>query len=343
MGHEDLGKHLESIGDLNGAAEAYSKMRPDISTTKQIIDVGKHLVRVSLQRREWGMVSAHLSKMGNVHGADGEKNLQPYLKIVQGLSYLGQEKYKEAALSFLQADASVPGATYNEVASPNDVAVYGGLLALASMDRKDLQAKVLDNSTFRTFLELEPHIRRAVTQFVNGRYSACIATLEAYRADYLLDIYLQKHITKIYSEIRSKCIVQYMIPFSCVKLDTMAASFGGPDRSIEDELASMIRAGTLKARINTIDRVCQDLNIDVPHRVLADIFKLVTAVIPHPRLALQTSALETAQNYEKEAIERLRRMSLAAADLELKGKKITGPPLGGGSDLMLEDPNLIMT
>jgi len=324
MGHEDLGKHLESIGDLNGAAEAYSKMRPDISTTKQIIDVGKHLVRVSLQRREWGMVSAHLSKMGNVHGADGEKNLQPYLKIVQGLSYLGQEKYKEAALSFLQADASVPGATYNEVASPNDVAVYGGLLALASMDRKDLQAKVLDNSTFRTFLELEPHIRRAVTQFVNGRYSACIATLEAYRADYLLDIYLQKHITKIYSEIRSKCIVQYMIPFSCVKLDTMAASFGGPDRSIEDELASMIRAGTLKARINTIDR-------------------LVTAVIPHPRLALQTSALETAQNYEKEAIERLRRMSLAAADLELKGKKITGPPLGGGSDLMLEDPNLIMT
>ena len=44
MGNEDLGKHFESIGDLNGAAESYSKMRPDVSTPKQIVDVGKRCV-----------------------------------------------------------------------------------------------------------------------------------------------------------------------------------------------------------------------------------------------------------------------------------------------------------
>jgi COP9 signalosome complex subunit 1 len=90
---------------------------------------------------------------------------------------------------------------------------------------------------------------------VNGRYSACIAGLEAYRADYLLDVYLQKHVPKIYSEIRAKCIVQYLVPFSCVTLDSMNANFASPGQSIEAELVSMIQNGTLDARINTIDKV----------------------------------------------------------------------------------------
>lgn len=255
MGNEDLGKHLEAIGDLNAAAETYAKMRPDVSTPKQFLDVGKHLVRVSVQRREWGMVSAHLSKMGGAHHAEEEKAIQPYLKIAHGIALLGQEKYREAAFSFLSADSSISGSAYNELASQSDVAIYGGLLALASMDRNELQKNVLDNAQFRTFLEQTPHIRRAVAQFVSGRYSACISILESYRPDYLLDIYLQKHIPNIYSQIRSKCIIQYLLPFSRVSLETMEKAFGRPDQPIEDELADMIQSGALSARINMVDRV----------------------------------------------------------------------------------------
>lgn len=325
MGNEDLGKHLESIGDLNGASEAYSKMRPDVSTPKHIVDVGKHLIRVALQRREWGMAIANLSKMGGNQSGEEEKTLQPYSKIIHGLAQLGQERYAEAAASFISAETGVPATTYNEIASSSDVAVYGGLLALATMDRNDLQSKVLDNSSFRSYLELEPHIRRAVTQFVNGRFSACIATIEAYRQDYLLDIYLQKHVVKIYADIRSKCIVQYMIPFSCVTLATLNAAFGRPNMAIEDELVIMIRTGTLQARINTID-------------------KLVTTVSVNPRLKLQMAGLETARNYEKQTIDRIRRMSLAAADLELKGQKNRNNPSHGlsiaGGDLLYDETTM---
>lgn len=255
MGNEDLGKHYESIGDLNKAMDAYTRMRPDISTPKHIVDVGKHLVRVSLQRREWAMAAINVNKMAGNLSADDEKALQPYLKVLHGIALLGQGKYHEAALSFLQTDPAIPNTSYDEVASPNDVAIYGALLALASMDRKDLQLKVLDNTKFRAFLELEPHIRRAVTQFVNGRYSACLAILESYRADYLLDVYLQSHVEKIYEEIRSKCIVQYLIPFSCVTLESMNEAFAAPGQSIEMELVDMIRSGTLQARYNAIDKV----------------------------------------------------------------------------------------
>lgn len=257
MGHEDMGKHLEATGDLNLAAESFMKMRPDVSTTKQFIDVAKHLVRVSIHRREWSMVTAHLSKLQSTAQLtdDEEKQLSAYMHIAHGIAYLGQEKYLDAALSFLEADNVAP-TVYNEIASPYDVAIYGGLLALAFMDRSQLQAKVLDNIKFREFLELEPSIRRAVSQFVSGRYSACISTLEAYRTDCLLDIYLQRHVKTIFQQIRNKCIVQYLIPFSRVSLDTMAKAFGSPDQPIEDELADMIKTGTLQAKINLIDRVC---------------------------------------------------------------------------------------
>ncbi|KAK4190035.1 COP9 signalosome complex subunit 1 [Podospora australis] len=306
MGHEDLAKFLESIGDLNMATESFSKMRPDISTLKQLIDVGRHLVRVAIQRREWGMISPHLAKM-SLGGSfpEDEKVLQPYLRIATGIAFLGMEKYQEAASNFLSVDPTIPSSTYNEIASRNDVAIYGGLLALATMDRKELQAQVLDNSPFRVFLELEPHIRKAVTYFVNGRYSACIETLEAYRTDYLLDIYLQKHISTIYAKIRSKCIVQYLIPFSCVSLDTMNKAFGSPEEPIEEELAAMIQAGILDARINIIDR-------------------LVTTVRVDPRSKMQAEALESAERYERQAIDQLRRMGIVAADLELRGGKKMG-------------------
>ncbi|KAK4137450.1 PCI-domain-containing protein [Trichocladium antarcticum] len=319
MGNEDLGKHLESIGDLNAAAEAFSKMRPDVSTSKQFIDVGRHLVRVSVQRCEWAMVSAHLSKMGGSQSQEEEFILQPYIKIAHGIALLGQEKYHEAALSFLAADSAASSSNYNELASANDVAIYGGLLALASMDRSHLQQQVLENPKFRTFLELEPHIRRAIAQFVSGRYSACIAILESYRPDYLLDIYLQKHIQTIYAQIRRKCIVQYMIPFSCVSLDTMNKAFGRPGQPIEDELADMIQSGILQARINTID-------------------KLVTTIGTNPRVQMQEAALKSAEDYERQALDRLRRMGISAADLELKGqKKMGGHPLHGQSELAMEE------
>ncbi len=76
------------------------------------------------------MVSANLSKMTGNQSLEDEKILSPYVKIALGISLLGKDKYDEAALSFLQADASVAASTYSEIASQNDVAVYGGLLAL---------------------------------------------------------------------------------------------------------------------------------------------------------------------------------------------------------------------
>ncbi|KAK8034744.1 COP9 signalosome complex subunit 1 [Apiospora rasikravindrae] len=303
IGLRDLGEHLEQIGDLGAASDAYLRMRPEASTQAHIVGVAKHLIGIVLQRRDWPSVLANVGKMLTGGMSDEEQKAhQPFQKLVTGIANLHSDKFYEAAKNFLEVGDPSICQGCNDIASSNDVATYGGLLALASMDRSELQSRVLDNSGFRNYLELEPHIRKAVSMFVNGRYSACLAILESYRADYLLDIHLQPHLPAIFSAIRNKCIVQYFIPFSCVTLESMNKSFAKPGESLESELITMIRSGVLKARINTID-------------------KLLVAVSTDDRVEMQAKGLEMARNYEREALERIRRMNIAAADLEVKGTR----------------------
>lgn len=321
IGHRDLGEHLEAIGDLQGASDAFVRMRPDASTQTHVLDVTKHVIRIMIHRRDWPSVLSNVNKMLSGTTCDEEqKSQQVYQKIVTGIANLSTEKFYDGARNFLEAGDPTLCQGFNSIATPNDVATYGGLLALASMDRDELQTRVLENSSFRSYLELEPHLRKAVSMFVNGRYSACLATLEAYRTDYLLDVYLQKHVAAIYSQIRKKCIIQYFIPFSCVTLDSMKAAFAQPGKPLEPELIAMIKSGKLKARINTIDQ-------------------LLVAVSTDSRVEMQRNALATATNYERDALERVRRMSIYAAELEVKGaRKVGGGSLSGANETWFEDP-----
>ncbi|KAH6681976.1 COP9 signalosome-like protein complex subunit 1 [Halenospora varia] len=317
MGNEDLGKHYQAIGELPKAFEAYSRMRQDVVVGKHIVDVSRHLIEVAAEQRNWIAVLSNVQKIRGVAlTADEEKALQPYLAACEGLAHFDSGEYASAAHSFLQTEAGM-GTTCGTIISSNDVAVYGGLCALATMDRNELQKRVLENSNFRAYLELEPQIRRAIAAFVNSRYTSCLEILEGYRTDYLLDIHLQRHIDDIYQFVRSKCIVQYFIPFSFVTLDSLNKAFAPAGKTIDKELAAMIHQGLLEARINTVDR-------------------LLEAVPSDSRANLQNEALTMAENYENEARRRILHMNISMVDLEVKNPKRPGgmnmAQMSGASD-----------
>lgn len=58
-----------------------------------------------------------------------------------GVVALHDKKYHAAALKFLECHAEI-GATYNEVLHAEDIALYGGICALASFTRQELREKV---------------------------------------------------------------------------------------------------------------------------------------------------------------------------------------------------------
>lgn len=256
MGNEDLGKYYHSVGDLPKAFEAFSRMRQDAASTKQVIDVSRHLIEVGFEQRNWIAVTSNAGKIKSLLSAVDAPDpfLQPFIMGADAVASMDSGNYYEAALLFLKVEAGM-GSSCNKILAPNDIAIYGGLCALATMNRNELNSKVLENSSFRSYLELEPHIRRAIGLFVNSRYSECLNVLESYRTDYFLDLHLQKHVDELYYQVRSKSIVQYFIPFSCVTLDTLNEQFAAPGKTVDKELARMIERKELNARIDTQDRV----------------------------------------------------------------------------------------
>ncbi|KAI1007315.1 COP9 signalosome complex subunit 1 [Podosphaera aphanis] len=317
IGNEDLGKHYQAIGELSKAFDAFSRMRQEASISKHMIDTNRHLIDVAVEQRNWFAVISNIQKMRqSLPSNEDDKSIRPYLCAAEGLASMNSGKYYEAAAIFLNTE-SIPGQTFNTLLSPNDIAIYGGLCALAMFERKELQSQVLDNTSFRVYLELEPHIRRAITFFVNSRYSACLDILEAYRTDFYLDIHLHKYFDELYCHVRKKCIIQYFSPFSCVTIASLNQAFSAPGESIEMELIKMIERKDLDARIDTQNQ----LLISAPN---------------NPRHTLQLKTLITAKRYEQEARLKIQHMNITSADLEIKSSRMRQNHAEGGSNASRE-------
>lgn len=339
MGSEDLGQHYYNLGDLGRAQTSFSKMRDYCTTSAHIISTAFRMVSVAIEQKNWMGVQSQVNKVRALNLKQEEAaRIQPKISTAQGLSYMCQGDFMEAANAFLSTEFTL-GDTYNEVISSNDVAVYGGLCALASMSRAELQSKVLDNNNFRSFLELEPHIRRAINSFCASKYSQCLEILESYRADYLLDIYLQDQLPRIYEKIRTRSIVQYFAPFSRVTLQSMEQMFGTPATSsasstaaqngststtspstvpqFQWELISMIQSGALDARIDLENAVL------ISHEEF-------------PRAVMQQHAISTVDDFIREARIKLLRLNAVNGGLDVKPspKNAKGKDaLAGGMDL----------
>ncbi|OKO95058.1 COP9 signalosome complex subunit 1 [Penicillium subrubescens] len=311
MGNEDIGNHYYETGDLLGASKAYTRMRDYCTTPNHIASMLFKLINVSVERGDWLAVQANVHRLRNAQSKpeDQLKN-QPKMAAAMGLAQLHSGSYLEAANNFLSTDVSLAD-TFNEIITPNDVAVYGGLCAMASMDRGDLQRRVLENSAFRNFLELEPHIRRAIAFFCNSKFRPCLDILEAYRTDYLLDLHLQRHVAELYTLIRTKAIKQYLVPFSRVTLTSMATIFapeviGGEAQPTSvsspfvQELIQLVKKGVLDARIDLEKGVLVSNQTDL-------------------RTDVQDKTLESLRSFNQEAHMRILRAGVLHAGLEVRG------------------------
>jgi COP9 signalosome complex subunit 1 len=329
MGNEDLGSHYSKIGDLNNALKAYSRMRDYCTTSNHIASTSFRIIAVSIEQRNWLAVQAQVMKIRNLQmKPDDQARTQPKVQAAMGLQQMCSGEYREAALSFVGVEPSL-GDSYNDVLTSNDVAVYGGLCALASMSRSELQLKVLENPSFRSFLELEPHIRRAISFFCSSKYSQCLDILESYRADYLLDIYLQQHVAGLYKRVRTKSIVQYFQPFSRVTLDSMEQVFGQridpqstsyetSKQAFRDELVGLIALRKLNARIDLENEVLIAKDAD-------------------PRADMQKEAEQMVDRFIQEARLKLLRVNVINADLVVKAPSKKKAWDGDGTPAWLDE------
>ncbi|ENN72798.1 hypothetical protein YQE_10602, partial [Dendroctonus ponderosae] len=282
-GHDDLGDHYLNSGDLSNALKCYSRARDYCTSGKHVVNMCLNVIKVSIYLQNWSHVLSYVAKAEGTPGrgrhyasirfncsvitdfseAQAKENnpvIFTKLRCAAGLAELSTRKFKQAAKHFLQA--SLDHCDFPDMLSPGNVATYGGLCALATFDRPELQKHVVNNGSFKPFLELEPALRDAILKFYESRYAACLKLLDEMKDALLLDLYLAPYVPALYAQIRSRALVQYFSPYMSADLRRMAQAFNRTVPALEDELMRLILDGQIQARIDSHNKVLYARNAD---------------------------------------------------------------------------------
>merc|ERR1712183_204795 len=144
---------------------------------------------------------------------------------------------------------------FADVLCAQDVAVYGVLCPLTSLDRNEVQTKLLASTNFRECLDTMPQLRDLALDFCSCRYAACLAALGKLREALELDVHLTGHVAEICQQIRSKSMVQYFAPFLSVSLHSMAEAFNTDVDGIQAEVAQLVGKRQLDAKIDSHKKI----------------------------------------------------------------------------------------
>ncbi|XP_060027702.1 COP9 signalosome complex subunit 1 isoform X6 [Erinaceus europaeus] len=246
-GHDDLGDHYLDCGDLSNALKCYSRARDYCTSAKHVINMCLNVIK---RGERDSQTQAILTK----------------LKCAAGLAELAARKYKQAAKCFLLASfdhcdfPEVRG--FPELLSPSNVAIYGGLCALATFDRQELQRNVISSSSFKLFLELEPQVRDIIFKFYESKYASCLKMLDEMKDNLLLDMYLAPHVRTLYTQIRNRALIQYFSPYVSADMRKMAIAFNTTVAALEDELTQLILEGLINARIDSHSKILYARDVD---------------------------------------------------------------------------------
>eukprot|EP00245_Coleochaete_scutata_P005782 TRINITY_DN19649_c0_g1_i1.p1 TRINITY_DN19649_c0_g1~~TRINITY_DN19649_c0_g1_i1.p1 ORF type:complete len:435 (-),score=92.43 TRINITY_DN19649_c0_g1_i1:295-1599(-) len=299
MGYNDLGDFYYNRGDLQQAFKQYVRTRDYCTTSKHIIAMCLNVILVSIELGHFVHVSNYVQKAEQTPDVQDPIVLAK-LKCAAGLANLDSKKYKLAARKFVDTNFEL-GTNYSEVIAPQDVATYGGLCALASFDRSELRAKVIDNINFRNFLEMVPEVRELISDFYASRYASCLGYLQKLKPELLLDIHLYDHVDTLYEMIRHKALIQYTTPFISVDLSTMASAFKTNVSGLEKELAALIMENQIQARIDSHNKILYARHAD-------------------QRNATFQRALQVGADYQRDTRAMLLRANLVRGDIVLKAR-----------------------
>lgn len=265
VGYHDLGDFLYARGNSSGAFKAYVRSRDYCTTTAQVVDMCLAVIRTSLELPTFtihipNFVQKAESAMDAAPGGDGAAAssapsasgvVHSKLRVASALALLTEKKYAAVARRLGEVAPDLGASDLGDLGmAPADVATLGALCALASLERSALRTVVVDNVSFRTYLDACPDIRDLVLAFHSARYGACLASVDKLRAGWKLDVHLREHVDTLCEDIKAKALAAYVAPYSRMRLSDMAAALQLPPQDVTAQLAQLIQEGVVAARID---------------------------------------------------------------------------------------------
>lgn len=278
-GYDDLGLQHLQCGDLNMALKSFTRSREYCLGDSNLFNICFNVIKLNIYLQNWPIVNSFIqkamisNKSENLYiSEETQKNEKSKSKkeknedstkinCLAGLHELATRKYNTAADNLVRVKMDDTH-QLTDILSANNVAIYGGLCALASYNREELRRKVLQCADFKLFLELEPQLREAIIRFMESKYPDCLKLLDELKDAFMLDIYLAPHVKPLYKLIRSRAMIQYFTPYISTNLHLMASAFNTTVAELEEELMRLILDGKIQARIDSHNKILYAKDMD---------------------------------------------------------------------------------
>ncbi|PXF44841.1 COP9 signalosome complex subunit 1 [Gracilariopsis chorda] len=305
--HSDLGDFFHIRGRLRHARGDHIKTRDYCTRVDHTVYMCYKVIQVSIEDFDFSYIENHYLMAENTPEVDKNTPDMCNMRACAGLANMLKGQYSQAVRRFTETNCdpsednvAVLSQNFGDMIALEDVAVYGGLCAMATRSREELTKEVIKNPGFANLLELVPDMREVIYDFHNSRFTRCLQTMEKMRPELMLDMHLgsNEHVETLFRMIRRKAIVQYTTPFTSVKLRRMETVFNTTAEELEEELLSLIECGVIEARIDSEN-----------HELLAKTTR--------PRTDAIKSALQKGRDAFDEAEAMLLRMTILKFNLHL--------------------------
>lgn len=193
-----------------------------------------------------------LSRISKIENNTGDWDRRNRLNVYNALFKLQSRDFKSASSLFLQGISTF---SCVELCLYKDFLAYAIICNILYLSRSELKAKIIDKSEIHVVSQVIPQISDVVFSLYNCNYTEYLNAIVNLEPFLIADFFLQPHTGYVLRELHVLGYKQYLDAYKCVKLNSMAFSFGIGKDFLESQLVRFISAGRLSAKIDKVDGV----------------------------------------------------------------------------------------
>lgn len=232
------------------------------SSTNNKMIVNLCAEQMNYQQNDSKTTTANNSQGAPSNSDNDNHHYNSKLKCARGIVYLNEGRYNLAATTFLSIKHVSFVNQFNSILSAEDIALYGGLLGLITLDRNKIES-MIEIEAWRERLELHPRLNEAIKCYMKAEYGQCLQLLQSMKHVMAMDLFLQSHADKLLMLMREKCIIQFFQPYSSLSLIKMKDLFGFDTvDDVEDLVASLIESKRIVgAKIDGVNKTLTRMSV----------------------------------------------------------------------------------
>jgi COP9 signalosome complex subunit 1 len=241
-----LAQHDLKTGELRDALSSLLRATDYCTTRSQTAPISLMILELSFGLEEYGHVREYVTKVEHTLGAANStttaSNTTPTAASPSPTASLQDVSIKPNLTT--STTSSSAKMAWSGVTCAEDIALYASLLSLATQDR----SSILELAEHPEALELVPAMKDLLSQWSRANYATCLQAFSDSDVGKFVpvgDLYLSGPRWKALSQkIREKCLMEYLRPYQCVRLDSMSQLFPSI-HNLQDTLVDLMGRGLI--------------------------------------------------------------------------------------------------